>query len=419
MKRIKNLIILFAAVLLTTACNNNEDSIFDQSSTERMNELFDECTNTLTGSEKGWNMQYFINPESAGYNLLLNFTGESNVTIAGNNYLTDNEYLESASTYDMNLSNGPILEFNTYNDVLHPFADPDGYSLAGDYEFVIMSVSSDTIVLKGKKNDVIIRMNKITEDIGFEKYLNELDSIDNLLFYSDAPALTLEVDGSATAYSFSGGSSSIFTIESSDTTITAPFIIARTGFRLYEKESLSGYNAQNFVLTDDNKALVSTEASNVKLTGPENIANYFAGTSSVWVIDESTMSDNVKSLYETTITAVKNKYSGASNIYLALTGISSSNVFSLRLGFSYKKKTINADLYFDYQVDGTTALTLSYKNGAGNSAGTALAKSIDGYADLAKLISDSFNLSTTFPLTVTDMTFTKSGDSNTYFYLKH
>ena len=209
-----------------------------------------------------------------------------------------------------------------------------------------------------------------------------------------------------------------FTVESPDTTMAIPFITTRTGFRLYEAENFSGYRAQTFEITIDNKALVSTEASNVKLTGPDNLSEYFISTSVNWKMDNSAMSDNVAGLYDKVINSVRNNYSGASGIYVALTGILSKNVFSLRLGFIYKKKTVTADLYFDYLSDNTNQITLSYKNGVGNNAGEALVKSIAGYEDMAKLVSDEFNLSSSFPMTVTNLIFTKSNDNSTYLSVK-
>ena len=210
MMKIKHIFIAIATICVLAACSDNNDEIFDQPVNERLNTLLDSCSAVLLSANNGWNMQYFINDGSAGYNLLLNFSDESSVTFAGDNYLTNNKYLESTSSYEINQSNGPILEFDTYNDVLHPFADPDGYKLAGDFEFGIMNVSPDTIVLKGKKNEVIIRMNKISENISFEEYFNDLDSIENLLFGPGSPDLTLNVDGTVTDYTFSDGASSVF-----------------------------------------------------------------------------------------------------------------------------------------------------------------------------------------------------------------
>ena len=410
---------IFLSTLLTISCNNEYDSVFEESASDRISKLFDNCSAALTNSDYGWDMQYFINSESKGYHLIMDFTGPSTVTIAGKNDITGNVYLESASSYELNNSNGPILVFDTYNDVLHPFADPDDLNLGGDFEFVIVNVTDSLIELKGKKNNATILMSKIDENLSHENYLAQIEDMTGILFSDGSPEYSLEINGTSSGYVFTDGSSSIFSVknDADSTTLNLPFIVTRSGFRLYQAEEISGFGAQTFSLNADKSALVSNKSSGVKLIGPDNISGYFSGTSVDWVIDSSSYSTDVKALYEKIMNSVESKYPGASDIYLALTGIPSENYFSLRLSFVYNRKTITADIYFTWQTNSSTGITFTYTN-TGNSAGISLVKTIDGYAGMAKLVNTAFNLETQYPLSIYNLTFTKSSSGNTWFNTK-
>jgi hypothetical protein len=61
---------------------------------------------------------------------------------------------DTASTWAVKSDYGPILTFDTYNDVFHAFSDPqeNGAGLLGDYEFLILKATPDLVLLKGKKH---------------------------------------------------------------------------------------------------------------------------------------------------------------------------------------------------------------------------------------------------------------------------
>jgi len=152
----KYLLIGFALASLLCACNRDEKSLFEQSAAERAQAALDNANAVLLGSPTGWECLYFANRESRGYNLILEFHKDGSVKATAKNELTTKNQLKSDSnsvwvvTYDY----GPILSFNTYNSVLHAWADPmpDGDGLLGDYEFLILSATPERVVLKGKKH---------------------------------------------------------------------------------------------------------------------------------------------------------------------------------------------------------------------------------------------------------------------------
>lgn len=416
MKNIKLIIpILAVALILCSSCNDDFENVFDESASQRFNNLFDSCNAILLAAPNGWDMQYYINSESKGYNLLMNFANGYTVNMAGNNAITDNAYLEDISTYELNRSMGPILAFNTYNDILTPFADPDIQDVIGDFEFVIVSITNDTIFVKGKKNQNPIILSKLPDDIEWKNYLSNVAAMKNTMFITDAPNLTLEVDGVVTNYVFSGGENSIFTVENEniDSTWTLPFIFNQTGFRLAQPESFSGYQTQTYQYNSDSSAIVSIESPNVKFIGPDSLNVYLVSTSNArWDLTSTGNNSAINSLYSEIISSLKNLYTGAEDVHLAIKYIKSEKAFSLRLGCTYNRKTIAADIYYDYEISGNNEISLS-NNDSKNSAGEVLSTKIPQYNELAQLLSDTYRLSTTVAVTINNLTFTGTNQNFT------
>ena len=256
----------------------------------------------------------------------------------------------------------------------------------------------------------------LNEQENWNDYLDSIIGMEKILFSAGSPDLRLVVDGVKTDYLFTNGSSMMFTVGKLQTDLTydCPFILTHSGFRLYNAEPFSKKDAKNFVLNGDKSALVSAEDPTVKLLGPDDLALYISETSVNWVLDESLMSEDVKILCTQIIQSVESKYNGVSDVYLAVRKLDKEGVFSLLLGFTYNRKIIEAELYFDYSLIDKNVLGLSIR-GDGNSAGIALSKSISGYMDFATLLSSSFQLSTDVLVCPKNITFTKQNNSGTWF----
>lgn len=82
------------------------------------------------------------------------------------------QYTESTSLYSLLLEDGPVLAFNTWNDVLSPFVDPvspysapaalykDGAGMQGDNNFSIISYNDDEIIMHGERYKGQVRLIK-------------------------------------------------------------------------------------------------------------------------------------------------------------------------------------------------------------------------------------------------------------------
>lgn len=182
MKRILPYITYFF-ILFLQACTNEVDNLFDVPAQQRVNEELKACKQLLTSSEYGWRLEYYPSANQAygGYVMILRFTDES-VTVSSE--ITASPTMSVTSLYSLKSDMGPTLNFDSYNQILHYFSDPDnnggaglGKGYEGDYEFIIQSHSEDEIILKGKKTKNIMRM--IRMETNGETYLTELLNLRN------------------------------------------------------------------------------------------------------------------------------------------------------------------------------------------------------------------------------------------------
>lgn len=167
----KYLVIIGLLAATFAACSRDEESLFDKPAAIRAQEAIENAFDVLTSQEAGWEMAYFPNLEAdaKGYNMVLKFNKNGNVSVTAKNAATTNNKImtDTASTWAVKSDYGPILTFDTYNDVFHSFSDPkdDGAGFLGDYEFLILKATPELVILKGKKHSAytIMRPMKNTD----------------------------------------------------------------------------------------------------------------------------------------------------------------------------------------------------------------------------------------------------------------
>lgn len=154
----KYLVIIGLLAATFAACSRDEESLFEKPAAIRAQEAIDNAFSVFTSAENGWEMAYFPNLEASakGYNMVLKFKKNGNVSVTAKNATTTGNKIvtDTASTWAVKSDYGPILTFDTYNDVFHAFSDPkgDGAGLLGDYEFLILKATPELVLLKGKKH---------------------------------------------------------------------------------------------------------------------------------------------------------------------------------------------------------------------------------------------------------------------------
>lgn len=251
MKKIINIICL-SAVILLFSCSPQEKDIFDDSSANRIEAVLKSSQEILIDAKNGWLMEYYPSSQRAygGYNLLVSFTDDK-VTVAGE--INDSDET-TVSLYSLKQSAGPVLTFDTYNDTFHFFSTPDsdisgvgndGVGLGGDFEFLILKATPDSVILKGKKTSNRIIMTPLAEDVRWTEYLDQIDeAADKMSFRKfeyqvNNNIVPVSVSYRTLSFTYTGE-------EGTEVTETVPYIQTATGYKLYEPFTLYGVTVKEF-----------------------------------------------------------------------------------------------------------------------------------------------------------------------------
>ena len=329
---------LFATAL--TACSSfQEDDLFDESASLRITKFNEDLQARLveqsTEGKYGWVIQYFVGSESKGYNLFGRFDASGKVTLASNHpYLRGgnaNKYTEYVSSYEMLREDGPVLAFNTWNDILTVFVDPvdpsqapstivnDGEGMKGDHNFLFHAYEGQNILFRGQRHAAGIRF--VPCDRPWEDYITDADVFKNSITNSTFNNFYV-TDGKDTMY-FSGLNNGLFTYQERlvDPLQSEPCacVFSVDGFRLKNKGQLGEKSFQNFTISEQKDCLYN-EDKTVKVIPTWD--NYIINTrTAVWNYDMAQMSNDQNVLLEQ-INAELRKYN--KNYSIAQVGLGQS-----------------------------------------------------------------------------------------------
>lgn len=156
-------------------------------------------------------MAYFPNLETTakGYNMIVKFNKNGNVSVTAKNGTTTMNKIvtDTASTWAVISDYGPLLTFDTYNDVFHAFSDPqeNGAGLLGDYEFLILKATPELVLLKGKKHSAYTVMRPLKNPLQTDSaYFSNCEKMQAKLFGNNN-IVTL-TQGSNKMYLYNGAS---------------------------------------------------------------------------------------------------------------------------------------------------------------------------------------------------------------------
>lgn len=265
MKKIFINILLATVAFVLQSCLHDNQDFFGASPAERLDKAVAEDKALLESATNGWLLQFYTGKEysKAGYNFLLKFKdGKAYVSaeIAPSGMVSE-------SKYDVTQERGPVLTFPTHNVIMHHLAQAyqsnvDG--LQGDYEFVIMKTTQDSIYLRGKKwgNDMV--MTRMPSDMQWKTYLDSISTIKENLFSNYRVVInntdtigTVELDPDNGRVAFTGKNGSFADDEK-------PFCYTLSGIVMPTSVDLKGQKATAFTWDAANNALVS---GNIKLVG--------------------------------------------------------------------------------------------------------------------------------------------------------
>lgn len=283
----KNLYLLLLIPFFTLqSCVKDEEDVFDASAAERIANALKEYKVTLSAASNGWLLEYYPEKEHAvgGYNLICRFSEDGKVRVASE-MPTENHMAGDTvvSEYELIADQGPVLTFNTYNELIHYFTEPHGSSdvdgLAGDYEFIVMSVTPDRFVLKGKRGGNKLVMTRLADQVDWQEYIGSVAAMEKTSFFGN--------------YHFIVGSDTIGKAILDERTLNLTygenkevlsFVVTPTGIKLYEPFEYGSVKMENFSWDADKEAYVCTDNNSAAVMfavfTPEGYRNYgdFIGT---------------------------------------------------------------------------------------------------------------------------------------------
>lgn len=275
--KIKSLFIFLAAASLLSvqSCLKEQADIFDKPSSTRLEEFVQNVQKTLTSSASGWVMEYYpgIGQSYGGYAYHLLFTENGEVTA-----ISELDPEESyTSYYTMTKDNGPVLSFDTYNEVLHYFATPSSSEYeakGGDFEFTVLSCDPEAIVMLGKRSGNRYTLRPFAVGGEPKAYIKKvLEMSESLMAASVKGNIgTLEVLGDVNLDSRCVKFAYEKT-EAGDSTLFMPFMFTPEGIRAYKPVTLGGVTFQDLKYDEDANTLT---AQDVKLQGlvPEDYTKF-------------------------------------------------------------------------------------------------------------------------------------------------
>lgn len=345
--------VMLLASVAFTSCDNEEDDIFDASAAERLEQYKTEYSDMFASNGGKWVMEYFANDWEQGYAMVLTFSNDGSVTVAGNNKWI-NGYKSEKSYWRIVSDNGPVLTFDTYNTVFHVFSTPEniiggpvnesaggididetGEGHGGDYEFMVMGATDDsgnTVRLKGKKRGYTILMHRLDASTDDEAYLAEYAAAPAKLFHEKISPLYMEDEtGRKFTVTQKDGIFSFYQqgYDSVMYTVSYNALVKPDGIRFMYPIEIpckdgNNYKVQSFKL-GENQELVSTDGSSKATITAGALSELFVKKSYEWKVSTDsadcgeTMTAVIAAL-ETDLKTKKQTFRGLTLLYDAQAG---------------------------------------------------------------------------------------------------
>lgn len=309
MKKIYSFIIMALMLCVGfSSCSHEEDDLFGESAAQRLNKSVDKYQNLLTSSENGWVMEFLPSDGSYGGYLYTAKFGDEKVTMASELSLySDTEEwpagTEVSSLYTVKAEQGVILTFDTYNVLFHFFSEPrgssdiDGYE--SDYEFTFLKTSADedTIYLRGKKYQNVLKMYKLknTDSKTFIAQSVEMWDMIEKVNYS-----SLKIGDKSYPVAIGDKQFTVVDIDNDSTKQATPMFYNPEGFHLYEPVTLDGKEYQYFKYDEETGNIATADGQGV--IALPSVSEQFLNSPGYWKFDVNNMCDSLKVRYDSLLT---------------------------------------------------------------------------------------------------------------------
>ena len=264
-------LILFLTSILLFSCTPQEDDLFEDSSSSRIDAALKAHQEVLKGAKNGWLMEYFPAKGQAygGYNLLASFTDDEAIFAGEIALATETE----TGMYSLKQSAGPVLTFDTYNDIFHFFSNPnssvsnigtDGVGMGGDFEFLVIEATKDSIILKGKKTENKIVMTPLAADVVWSDFIDNInDAAEEMAFRK----FEYQVNGKSIVATVNYRTLNFTYTDEAGNEVKekASYIQTTTGYKLYKPINIEGVTVSEFIYNKESDDFVAKGNTDVKL----------------------------------------------------------------------------------------------------------------------------------------------------------
>ena len=259
MNKIKNFsLLLFALPLLLTSCLKDNDEVFDESASERLQAALAETRSVLRGAENGWVMDYYVGTDQVygGYTFIVKF---DSLTCTACSELTPQA---ETSFYKLTTDNGPVLTFDTYNTVLHELATPSAGNYEGfhaDYEFQVVSATPELVLLRGRRTGSVMQMRPLKTTSG--EYLQKVEQMQKDMLVA---SMTTDLDGNNVTADLDLDGRQVSFYSTTDSTLVhdCAFTFTDEGIRLYSAVDAFGKTLFDFSYNVETKQFTSLDKQN-------------------------------------------------------------------------------------------------------------------------------------------------------------
>lgn len=257
MKRILNYILIPLALLVLSACVHDEKELFDESASVRIAKSLEEDAAILESATNGWELHYYTGKEYryAGYTYLIKFKN-GKATVAADFAGSDST---ATSKYELKKDQGPVLTFTTFNAIMHEKAQTSSQNVngeEGDYEFLILKATADTIHLKGKKWGNHMYLTRLAEKVNWKEHLDSITEISNAM--SNHYEIALQ-DGDVIGNALFSTSGRHVTIKVGNNSYSCAYAATTTGIVFPEPIVIRGKEYRSFTLNTTNQSLNNGE----------------------------------------------------------------------------------------------------------------------------------------------------------------
>lgn len=251
MKRLSYLYLIVCTILIS-GCVHDEADIFDEPASIRMQKRLQECTDLLVSSPNGWYADFYpeVNAKIGGYSMFFKFHSNGFVDVSCEVKTNVPAGKSETSQYELIAERGPVLSFSSYNPVMHFFSEPkstDHNGQQGDYEFVIMDMSQDSITVKGKKYGNRMTFHRNKEGVQPATYFSQVTSLEDALSYFGMFNFSLKGERIGMVAVLDRTFSIGYKEKEEDKTVTVSYTFTPEGIRLYQPFVFKGVTMQNFV----------------------------------------------------------------------------------------------------------------------------------------------------------------------------